>query len=807
MYSLADIAASMHARIYGPADFSGDFLLLTDSRTLTEPENTIFFALKTRYNDGHRYIPELIGKGVRIFVCTEKPETDNNCTILLVQDTLKALQDLSVFHRLHFRIPVLGITGSNGKTIVKEWLLQLLENRYNICASPKSYNSQTGVPLSVWQLGQRHELGIFEAGISTVGEMENLEHIILPDTGILTHLGSAHNEGFENPLQKLDEKLLLFKNCKTVLLAYQPEIIARIKTNVLSFGFNEPRADLNIKSLEKSGNRTDIQAEFSGKPLKFSIPFSDDASIENACLCCLVLLHLNAFDAADFSALRPVSMRMELKKGIQGCILVNDSYSNDMNALGTALSFLRQQAVHNKLTVILSDIEQSGLPAQVLYPRIRNLLLEKQIKRIIGIGKDYLEHKQLFEKDFECSFYGNTDDFLADFYKHRFQDESILIKGARRYGFEKIVQRLESVLHGTVLEINLSAALKNLNTIKSILPPGVDIMAMVKAFAYGSGSYEIAKLLCDKVRYLAVAYTDEGIALRKSGIRTPIMVMNADEENAGQLLQYGLEPVVYSTAQLKAILETIRLQPIRIHVEIDTGMHRLGFLPEDCPALCHMLQHAPNVQVASVFSHLSASDEPAHDAFTMEQFRLFRETAAYVEQQLGYHTIKHISNTAAAIRFGQEGLQMVRLGIGLYGIDPSGKLSNSLEPVFTLKTHISQIKHIKAHESIGYSRRSVDGRARTIAVLELGYADGLNRALSNGKGGFYIRGKFAPIAGNICMDMCMADVTDIDCSEGDEAVLFGREYPIEALADTLNTIPYEVLTSISQRVKRVYVSE
>lgn len=809
MYTISQIASAINAQIFGKSEKLCNFQLLIDSRNLTNAGESIFFALKTPYNDGHKYIPELIEKGVVFFVVStdfEIKQFENIC-YLKVADTLKSLQDLATFHRNHFTIPIIGITGSNGKTIVKEWLTELLFDDFSICANPKSYNSQIGVPLSVWRLNSQHNLGIFEAGISTVNEMDQLSGIIQANIGILTHLGTAHNEGFDHPSTKLNEKLKLFKNCSEIFTAYNQDILKLISEKAITFGFNEENANLNIIERKKDLSHTQLTGKYLNEIIKFDIPFTDDASVENACLCCLICLSLNKFDSKKFIKLKPISMRMELKKGIHSCILVNDSYSNDINSLSNALSFLEQQSIHSKATVILSDIEGSGLPSIVLYSQIKKLLIDKKIKRIIGIGSDYVSCKDLFENEFESNFYLSTETFLRDFYSIIFRDENILIKGARKFEFEKIVKKLEQENHGTVLEINLSAATKNLIAIKNKLPNGIQVMAMVKAFAYGSGSYEIAKLLQNRVEYLAVAYIDEGIALRKSGIQTPIMVMNSDEDAVDQLLEYDLEPVVFSVDQLLVLQQKSGNSPIKLHIEIDTGMHRLGFMEADIDPLIKAIGEYKNIKIASIFSHLAGSDETQFDEFSKHQIEVFKKISDKIESAIGHHTIKHISNTAASLRFEQSNFNMVRIGIGLYGIDPSGLFHQLLEPVFTLKTQISQIKIIKANESIGYSRKSISKIDRSIAILALGYADGLNRALSNGIGGFYIHGKFAPIAGNICMDMCMVDVSDIPCGLGDEAILFGKDHPIIDVAKQLNTIPYEILTSISQRVKRIYVSE
>ncbi len=813
MKSLHQIAHYCSAQLFGKTDLNqNNWEPLIDSRLLNNPDNTIFFAIVTPHNNGHKYIPELISKGVKAFVVEKVPENyqQEEVCFLLVKNTLKALQEIASGIRQTYTHNIIGITGSNGKTIVKEWLVQLLPDDLHICYSPKSYNSQLGVPLSIWPLDNHFDLGIFEAGISTTGEMDALEAMIKPDIGILTHLGPAHNQGFDNPEQKLQEKLKLFANTKCLITQYNAKVFEYYSGNILCYDFNNPKSDLNITSKEIKGKSTYITALFKNEPLAFNIPFIDDASVENACLCALTLLYLDSFKASVFSNLQAVSMRLELKKGIHNCLLVNDSYSNDLHALGVALNFLKQQSIHSNQTVILSDIEESGLPSDLLYANVKRMLKDQGIYRLIAIGPDFKTQTSKFESEFEFKHYNDTNEFIELISVSAFKDESILIKGARKFAFEKIVRKLQQETHGSVLEINLSAALHNLNAIKSRLSPEIKVMAMVKAFAYGSGTYEMAKLICNKVDYLAVAYTDEGVALRNSGINTPIMVMNPEEDSYFQLLDKNLEPVVFSVNQLKSIaLYSLEQgnKNVRIHIELDTGMHRLGFMNQDIEDMLQLIQQFPHLQIASVFSHLSASDEAVHDNFTLMQFQQMNDMSEKIEKAIGYSPIKHISNTAAALRFVQNKLNMVRIGIGIYGIDPTGAFKHLLEPVFTFKTTISQIKMISANESIGYSRKSIANHERRIAILSLGYADGLNRALSNGKGSVYISGKLAPITGNICMDMCMVDVTDIICDEGDEVIIFGKERPIEEIAQTLQTIPYEILTSISQRVKRVYVSE
>ena len=809
MYQLSKIAQELNGKLVGKDD-EHNWILLIDSRNLTQSSHTIFFAISTKFNNGHRYIDELYHKGVTKFVVEPDFNTQlyPDASFIVVENTLVALQKLSRYHRQLFSIPVVGITGSNGKTIVKEWLLQLLAQDFNICASPKSYNSQIGVPLSVWQLNKEHELAIFEAGISQKGEMETLSSIIQANIGILTHLGPAHDEGFDDFSQKINEKTSLFSQSDYVITKYNTQVISLLKDKAVTYDFDNINADLNILSKKTGLQSVTLNGTYQNQNYTITIPFKDEISIDNICLCWLFCLKYNCFKAESFSNLKPISMRMELKKGINNCIVVNDSYSNDLQALSVALSFLKQQNIYSKTTLILSDIQQSGLNDEVLTQQLIDLLKEKQIQRLIGIGPNFIKYQMLFEAAIPGSiFFIDTDTFLNHFKAVHFENEGILIKGARLFAFEKIAKKLELQSHGTVLEINLNAALHNLNIYKKELLPNQKIMAMVKAFAYGSGSYEIAKLLNHKVDYFAVAFADEGVELRKSGINTPIMVLNVDAESILHILQYKLEPVIYSIQQIRDVMPLVGNEPITIHIELDTGMHRLGISMDEITELSEEVIALTKWKIASVFSHLSASEDAIHDTFTQEQYQLFETACSKIEQSVGYSFEKHISNTAAISRFKFTTQTMVRLGIGLYGIDPSGTKSHLLEPVFTLKTTITQIKTIKANESVGYSRKGIVDHERIIGILAIGYADGLNRKLSNGVGCFYINGKAARIIGNICMDMCMVDLSDINCSEGDSALLFGKDYSITTIAHLLNTIPYEVLTSISQRVKRVYINE
>lgn len=785
------------------------FQFLTDSRLVENPENTVFFALKTSYNDGHLFIPSLIKKGVKHFVVNHDFEMieQNKVIFYSVDDVLKALQSAAANIRKKFNIPVIGITGSNGKTIVKEWLSYLLKSHYRICSSPKSYNSQIGVPLSVSLLEENTQLGMFEAGISKPGEMEILKQIIEPNLGILTHMGTAHDQGFSNYEQKLNEKLILFESCEKVFARYDQGVEKSLGDKLRDFDFNRIESTLNITDVISNKGNSLIKGIYKEKVIQFELPFQDDASIENACLCALVCLELGGYHSPLFSQLPIVKMRLELVNGKNNCLIVNDSYSNDLHSLNSALSFLNKQNIHPKCSVILSEIEESGMDLKDLVNKILNLLIQNNVNRLIAIGDSWSQFKDIISDKIQFIYFENTDAIIKNWNDIKFNDEAVLVKGARKFKFERIVSKLQKQQHGTVLEIDLNAALNNLELIKQSLPTNCKIMAMVKAFAYGSGSYEIAKLLHNKVDYLAVAYADEGVILRQNGIKTPIMVMNPEEDTFSTLLEYQLEPEIYSIEQLKLWIEFCEGKQNGIHIELDTGMHRLGFVATELDELIELLKKNSTVQVQSIFSHLSSSDEAIHDEFTKAQYQLFTDLANKIEIELNIKTLKHIANTAGILRFDNQAMNMVRVGIGLYGINPSKDINLKFENVFTLKTSISQIKEINEGESIGYSRKAIENKKRKIAILAIGYADGLNRLLSNGKGEVIIQNQRAKIIGNICMDMCMVDITNIDCTINDDVYIFGKGISIEELAEKTSTIPYEILTSISQRVKRVYISE
>ena len=826
IYSIKHIAGIINSKTVVNTDANIEHLLI-DSRTVLFPADSLFFALKGPRRNGHSYINELFQKGVRSFVVSEKMEEEyTGATFLQVADTLQALQLLAAWHRKQFSIPVIGITGSNGKTIVKEWLNQLLEDNYRIIRSPKSYNSQIGVPLSVWPLNKSHELGIFEAGISQSGEMEKLQRIIQPTIGIFTNIGEAHSENFMSIRQKVNEKLRLFTDVDALIYCKDyPDIHEAIAGlwQQLNKGRSKPfilvnwstvsEASLQILTIYKEDGNTQISADWNGQQQQITIPLTDNASIENAIHCWCLLLHMGLTAkviAKKMEQLEAVAMRLELKNGINHCSIINDSYSADISSLKIALDFLQQQRRHAKHTLILSDILQSGKSEKELYQEVAQSLQQRGVNRLIGIGERISQHQSQFKQveKLETIFYGSVDAFKKDFKHLQFKDETILLKGARIFEFEQIDRLLEQKVHQTVMEVNLSALVSNLKQYQQQLSAGTKLMVMVKAFAYGSGSYEIASVLqYHKADYLAVAYADEGVELRKAGITLPIMIMNPDESAFDVLLQYNLEPEIFSITILRAFENYLKKQAIQqfpVHIELETGMNRLGFAENELPVLLEVLK--TNVfKVQSVFSHLVASEDPLQDDFTNQQAALFLHLSKQVQDVLPYPVLKHIANTSGISRHPSLQMDMVRLGIGLYGIDNHSK---NLTEVSTLRSTVAQIKKLKKGETVSYGRRGLLKRDSVIATVRIGYADGYPRTLSNGAGRIWVNGKLAPIVGSICMDMTMIDVTEIpDVKEGDDVIVFGNALPVSQVAQWAQTIPYEILTGVSQRVKRVYYEE
>ena len=795
MYSIVKVTTLIGARRYGEADANIGWLL-TDSRSLCFPEATLFFAIKTERNDGHKYIDDLYRSGVRNFVIEKLPEeyavTYPDANFLMVPSTLKALQRLAERHRDEFDIPIIGITGSNGKTIVKEWLYQLLMPTRVVTRSPRSYNSQIGVPLSVWLLDERTEIGLFEAGISMPGEMAALSGIIQPTIGIITNIGQAHQENFRSMDEKCREKMRLFHDAKVVFYNADDETI---------------KANIGMLKCEKVPFH----------PYEGEMPFIDRASKENAGACAAVARYLGLTDkeiADGMRRLEPVAMRLEVKQGQHGCILINDSYNSDINSLDIALDFMqrRQDTSHGGQlpeTLILSDIYQSGVAQETLYGEVSTLVKERGVQKIIGIGEQISQQKDVFDIA-EKYFFESTSDFIDSEVFDNLHDEIILIKGARKFGFDHITELLEQKVHETILEVNLNAVVDNLNFYRSFLRPETKMVCMIKADGYGSGAVEIAKTLQEhRVDYLAVAVADEGVTLRKAGITSNIMIMNPEMTSFKTMFDYELEPEVYSFRLLEALIRAARKEGITgypVHIKLDTGMHRLGFNPkEDMPRLIDRLQHQKALTPRSVFSHFVGSDSDDFDNFSAMQFRLFDEASSQLQAAFTHKILRHIDNSAGIEHFPERQLDMCRLGIGLYGVD--SRDNRILHNVCTLKTTILQLRKVPKEETVGYSRRGVLTRDSVIAAIPIGYADGLNRHLGRGKCYCLVNGKPAPYIGNICMDVAMIDVTGIDCREGDTVEIFGDHLPVTVLSDAIDTIPYEVLTGISNRVKRVYFQD
>jgi alanine racemase len=783
--------------------------LVIDSRKSVNSNDAVFFAIKGERHDGHQYIMDLYEQGTRQFVVEENPKFPlPQCNVLKVPSAVTALQEIAATHRKQFQIPVIGITGSNGKTIIKEWLFQMLSRWEVVVKNPGSYNSQVGVPLSVWQLQKQHTLGIFEAGISIPGEMEKLRSVISPTIGLFTNIGSAHDQGFASLKEKTLEKLKLFQDVVKVIFCYDHELIRECISELglpsYSWGFSEG-ADLHVK--KKSGFV--YQCKNSLADYEIKLPFEDKASIEN-CLHAVTVMTFLGFSAdkiqAGVATLKSVPMRLELKEGINQCLIIDDTYNNDLAGLEISLQFLSHQHQKRKKTVILSDVLQSGLKEQELIKKLDDLIGKHNINRFIGIGPILSNNEEFFPED--SAFFSSTAEFLNNFDTNTLSQEIILIKGARTFEFEKIVRRLQRKVHGTVMEIDLGALVHNFNYIKSTLRKNTKVMVMVKAFAYGSGSNEIANLLqYHQADYLGVAYADEGIELRKNNISLPIMVMNPSVESFDQCLEYYLEPEIYSYRMLHSLVQYLHGKPCKIHLKIDTGMHRLGFDADKLDELILILKQHKNLTVSSIFSHMAGADESTHDEFSRQQADLFKLAADEISSELGYRPLYHLLNSPGILRLPEYQFDMVRLGIGLYGIDPTDPNSNSLKPVATLKTVISQIKSVAKGESVGYGRRGVAQRETVVATIALGYADGFSRAFSRGIGRVLVNGKRASVIGNVCMDMTMVDITGIPAQEGDEVIVFGKELPIQELAESINTIPYEILTNTSERVKRIFVAE
>ena len=815
MYSINQITTLIGAHRCGTAERNVSFLL-TDSRSLAFPEETLFFALRSERNDGHKYINELYNRGVRNFVVS-KPPTENlaGANFLVVNDTLEALQRLAERHRDNFNIPIVGITGSNGKTVVKEWLYQILMPSMRVTRSPRSYNSQIGVPLSVWRLDKNSEIGLFEAGISKPDEMMRLADIIQPTTGIFTNLGQAHQENFHSLEEKCAEKMQLFKDCKTLIYPADDDVIFRtlkkseFKGKKLAFSFTNSDAAFFVKKVEPLDGLTRVHYIYEGKENSFDYP-SLLSPIDSIIITALAALHLGISPkelSERMPQLEPIAMRLEVKEGQNNCILINDSYNSDLASLDIALDFMnrRQDRQGREMTLILSDIEQSGMNNEEICREVLNMVQRRGITKLITIGKQITS----VTGGIQFANYEDTESFLISSTFGTLRNEIILIKGARRFRFDCITDLLVEKVHETTLEVNLSALISNLNYYRDLMGEK-KIVCMIKADGYGTGAIEIAKTLQEhRVDYLAVAVADEGVALRKAGITANIMIMNPEMTAFKTMFDYDLEPEVYSFRLLEALCHAATKEGITgwpIHIKLDTGMHRLGFHPiDDMPRLVEYLTHQSALIPRSIFSHFVGSDGDGFDDFSKMQYALFTKGADAVQAAFSHHILRHICNSAAIEHFPEYQEDMCRLGIGLYGVNP--RTNSIINNVATLKTTILQIRHVKAGDSIGYSRRTILDKDSLIAAIPIGYADGLNRHLGNHHAYCLVNGQKAEYVGNVCMDVCMIDVTGIDCKEGDSVEIFGNNLPVTVLSDILDTIPYELLTSISNRVKRIYYRE
>jgi alanine racemase len=838
-YSIEKVATLIGARRYGKAETTIGWLL-TDSRSLCFPEQTLFFALRTRRNDGHRYIPELYQRGVRSFVVDNLPPSPNDkqtlsweklaeaypqANFLRVPSSLAALQRLAERHRDEFSIPIVGITGSNGKTMVKEWLYQLLLPSQKVTRSPRSYNSQIGVPLSVWLLNEQTKIGLFEAGISEPGEMEALHDIIQPTIGVFTSLGNAHQENFRSLEEKCMEKLQLFHGTEAIVYPSDDDTVSRCvrrsgyQGERIGWSRMDERSEMYVQDVKEcNDNSVRVTYIYKGTRGEYVIPFIDEASIENSITCAATALYIGLTPeelTERMPQLEPIAMRLEVKQGQRGLILVNDSYNSDINSLDIALDFVSRRAEKTGCrgeTLILSDIFQSGESPRTLYKEVSDLCVKRGINKFIGIGTEIQEQADVIAVREKC-FFRDVEQFIKSDTFRQLHDEVILLKGSRRFGFEHISELLEQKVHETILEVNLQAVVDNLNHFRSFMKPETKIVCMIKADAYGAGAIEIAKTLQEhRVDYLAVAVADEGVALRNAGITANIMVMNPEMSSFKTLFDYDLEPEVYSFRLLDALVLAARREGITgwpVHIKLDTGMHRLGFDPQnDIDELVERLRHQSAIIPRSVFSHFVGSDSDDFNEFSAHQFAIFDEGSQRLQSAFHHKILRHIDNSAGIEHFPERQLDMCRLGIGLYGVEPYLTTQPSkLKTVSTLKTTILQKRNVKAGDSIGYSRRTILDRDSVIAAIPIGYADGLNRMLGNRKGYCLVNGQKAPYVGNICMDVAMIDVTDVQCEEGDMVEIFGTNLPVTVLSDIIQTIPYEVLTSVSNRVKRIYFQD
>ena len=816
-YSLSQLAEMAHGVTSGE-DHQNIEHLVIDSRAIVFGAQSIFIALKGHMMDGHEFVKSAYESGVRCFMVERLPEHQEfqNASFLVVEDCKVSLQLLAVTHRSTFHnTKVIGITGSNGKTIVKEWLSGMLAKEHMVVKSPKSFNSQLGVPLSIWQMKERHEYAIFEAGISLPNEMNALEKMIKPNIGIFTNIGQAHDAGFESHHQKIREKALLFEHCEMIICrkdheaVYSHLISVFGKNKVFSWGRGHG-ANLEVQEAVADNGKTILQLSHREEIHSITIPADDIASLENAMHCIAALRYLGyAFWRIEelIQDIGSIEMRLELKEGIDGSLIINDAYINDITSLDIALQFQQKHGANRQKVVILSEMAETGMTEDQMHISIEKLLQQYQPDKILLVGPKL---SKITVADAACQYYSTTKDLIAQLMHQKFINDIILIKGSRKHQFEELEKTLLRQSHSTTLSIDLGALEHNLATYASYLTANASLICVIKAGAYGSGSEEIAKALQYKgVDYLAVAFADEGVQLRKAGISMPIMVLNPDDGSLEDMCKYQLEPEVYDIHQLNSILKflTESNQILSIHLKLDTGMSRLGFREEHLNEIIHILIENKSVTIASIFSHLASSEDVNDDDFTHKQVNVFAAMYHEICERLTIQPKRHILNSAGIHRFPQYHFDYVRLGLGLYGLDPNTEVASKLEKVHTLSARIIQIKTIQAGESVGYNRTLVVDKATIIAVLNIGYADGLFRASGNGRYSVQINGRDAKIIGNVCMDLTIVDVSHIhEIKTGDEAIIFGPKKPIELLAKACNTISYEILTRISPRIKRRFIT-
>lgn len=815
-HPLSEIARAIGGRLVSQHPDAPITQLVIDSRTAAPTDATLFIALKGERQDGHRYLKELEARGLRHALVNEGAAVDvPGLDLVVVPDTWSALQQLAAWHRKQYEYPVIGITGSNGKTVVKEWTFQALGNTEHVVRSPGSWNSQVGVPLSVWEMGPQHTIALFEAGISMPGEMQRLADIIAPGIGVFTNIGPAHGEHFPGgDAHKAREKALLFKDSAAVVHCRDHAVVRKALEETCAASALAPcwsrKVDAFVRVVgdERQENDTRMTVVHRGSEQVVTIPFSDAASVENALHVITLLLHLGhslAWVAARMATLRPVEMRLRMTAGVHDITLIDDSYSNDLASLGIALDHMVRVSHGRDRVVVVSDILEGGGDERAQYVTMSRQLASAGVKRVFGVGPALARNAPLFPM--ELHTYMDAAALLRAVDPSTFAGAAVLVKGARTFQLEQVVERWQERVHGTVLEVDLDALRHNLHHYRAIAGPEVKLMAMVKAFGYGSGALELARTMAhERVEYLGVAYADEGIELRQQGIETPVLVMNPEPVPLETLHRFRLEPEVFDRRSMEeAITFAMRTaDEVRVHIKLDTGMHRLGFMPHELEWVLDTLRIADRLRVSSILSHLAASEDPQHDAFTQGQIALFSSMAQRITEVLGYRPLWHIANSGAITRFPQARFDMVRLGIGLHGVGANAKESAQLLPTATLRTVVAQVKDIPAGDSVGYGRRAIAPAPMRIAILPIGYADGLSRRLGNGGGRVWIHGRPARFVGSICMDMCMVEVTDIVCSPGDDAIVFGAEHPLQDFARDLGTIPYEALTSISTRVRRVY---